>query len=87
MVANGLGHMELQVTRVEVDGALQVAHFEVRVADFGFVICCHYILTCVQMEWGNGSCRLLYHPVKSPLIEEIDRVVFEIVYRAAGTSS
>ena len=34
MIANDFGHIESQEACIEVDGALQVAHFEMRVTDF-----------------------------------------------------
>ena len=44
MIANHLGHVESKEACIEVDGALEVAHFEVCVSNFGFVSFCHCVI-------------------------------------------
>jgi hypothetical protein len=42
---------------IEVDGALQVAHFKVCVSDFGFVINSHSVIHQCFNEKGQIPCR------------------------------
>ena len=44
MIANYLSYLESKEACIEVHGALEVAHFEVRVSDFGFVSKSHSVL-------------------------------------------
>ena len=53
MIANYLGHIESKEACIEVDGALEVAHFEVRMANFGFVSFCH----CVILQCFNEKVQ------------------------------
>ena len=85
MIANNLGHFESQEACIEVDGALEVAHFEVRVADFCFVCGCHSVITSVSNEKGTNFLTLLYHPA-SPSILSRKRLACEPVNVGADLS-
>ena len=44
MIANYLGHFESREASIEVDGAVEIAHFKVCMSDFGFVSKSHSVL-------------------------------------------